>query len=366
MLCGTGPKMNRFGIQSTTFGLFWHRLLSICSSILSLAQTNVSEIPKMPPPSLHLCSGTTIIHRKDHLGFNRSLSSTDGAHSFFPSLPFASAIFPKPSLGKLVSHYQNKPNRGKERTPLKGKNKDNVWSVDNELSSKEKQRATRRGQKGRSVFARKKRSRGGVGRGVMVSGAMLMEVETVLQTEVNSGSFLFLRVLPFWVVFNFFNLFFNFIKSNTFFFFFFFSQEPVIKPVWNTFASSVSGIWKGVGAVFSPITAKIEPIEIGNRNENLYDCYTLSCVEAVPSSSGGRTSQIQRKINWVTLNPYGEMPQNNDGSTGTKEDSKDAEASSLPKFESFDFDRSDVMEEDIMGDEPGLVFFEVRFNRTIF
>lgn len=128
--------------------------------------------------------------------------------------------------------------------------------------------------------------------------------------------------------------------------------------MWNTFASSVSGIWKGVGAAFSPITAEIEPIEIGTRNENLYDCYTLSCIEAVPSSSGATTSQIQRKINWVTLNPYGEIPQHNGGSAGTKE----GEASSLPTFESFDFDRSDVMEEDTMGDEPGLVFFEVRFN----
>lgn len=143
--------------------------------------------------------------------------------------------------------------------------------------------------------------------------------------------------------------------------------------MWNTFASSVSGIWNGVGAVFSPITAEMEPIEIGDRNENLYDCYTLSRIEVVPSSSKGRTSQVQRKINWVTLNPYGEIVQHNGGSTGTKEDSKEANASllrremidrnershALPKFESFDLERSDVMEEDIMGDEPGLVFFEV-------
>lgn len=151
------------------------------------------------------------------------------------------------------------------------------------------------------------------------------------------------------------------------------SQEPVIRPVWFTFASSVSGIWKGVGAVFSPITAEMEPIGIGDRNENLYDCYTLSRIEAVPSSSGGRTSQVQRKINWVTLNPYGEIVRHNGGSIGTKEVSKEGTASlptkemidrnersrALPKFESFDLERSDVMEEDVMGDEPGLVFFEV-------
>lgn len=140
----------------------------------------------------------------------------------------------------------------------------------------------------------------------------------------------------------------------------------MIRPVWNTFASSVSGIWKGVGAIFSPITAEMEPLEIGSRCENLYDCYTLSHIEAVPSSSGGSSSQIQRKINWVTLNPHGEILQHHGGNNGTKEDSG-AKASllpkersdDLPKFESFDLERSDVVEEDIMGDEPGLVFFEV-------
>ncbi|KAK9273710.1 hypothetical protein L1049_018520 [Liquidambar formosana] len=104
------------------------------------------------------------------------------------------------------------------------------------------------------------------------------------------------------------------------------TQEPVIRPAWNTFSSSVSGIWKGVGAVFSPITAEMEPIEVGNKNEYLYDCYTLSRIEAVPSHSGGQTSQIQRKINWVTLNPYGELQQN-EGSNRSKEKIKDGDAS---------------------------------------
>lgn len=71
---------------------------------------------------------------------------------------------------------------------LKGK-KENVWSIDNELAAKEKGRPTRRGQRGKGL-ARRKRSKGG--RGVMVSGPMLMEVETVLQTEVVSGSLLLL------------------------------------------------------------------------------------------------------------------------------------------------------------------------------
>lgn len=151
-------------------------------------------------------------------------------------------------------------------------------------------------------------------------------------------------------------------------------QEPVIRPAWHTFASSVSGIWKGVGAVYSPITAEMEPVEIGSRNENLFDCYTLSHIKALPSTSG-TLSQIQRKINWVTLNPYGET-HNNKGIHGykkqdvsfvTKETSDRVSASpNLPKIESFDFGRSDVMEEDVMGMEAGLVYFEVQLILTYF
>lgn len=143
----------------------------------------------------------------------------------------------------------------------------------------------------------------------------------------------------------------------------FYYQEPVIKPVWNTFISSVSGIWKGVGAVFSPITAEMEPIEIGNNNENLYDCYTLSCVKEERPLSGGQTNQIKRRVNWVTLNPYGEAPLNHGDVSSTSETMVGGSVKSycLPKFESFNFDKSDVLEEDVMGNEPGLVFFEVWF-----
>ena len=154
--------------------------------------------------------------------------------------------------------------------------------------------------------------------------------------------------------------------------FFFPFQEPVIRPIWNTFTSSVSGVWKGVGAVFSPITAEMEPIEVGSKNENLYDCYTLARIEVVPSPSGEQRSQIQRKINWVTLNPYGEVPQYIGGNNRSKDEwkgnaslpaKKMADVATrnhvLPGFESFNFETSDLMEEDAMGNEPGLVFFEV-------
>ncbi|XP_057764116.1 uncharacterized protein LOC130985259 isoform X2 [Salvia miltiorrhiza] len=186
------------------------------------------------------------------------------------------------------------------RGKVGAKGKDNVWSIDNEMSKAEKEKGrTRRRKRGgkrvRNVYQKGDR--------VLVSSSMLMEVETILQM-----------------------------------------QEPVIRPAWHTFVSSVSGIWKGVGAVYSPITAEMEPIEIGSKNENLFDCYTLSHIKALPSTSGALNSQIQRKINWVTLNPYGES-QNNKGPN-------------LPKIESFDFGRSDVMEEDVMGMEAGLIYFE--------
>lgn len=216
---------------------------------------------------------------------------------------------------------------------MKVKGEDNVWSVDNELAEAaamvEQERANRRRRKkkGTKVKSLGKRSTGDK---VMVSGAMLMEVETVLQT-----------------------------------------QEPVIRPSWNTFASSASGIWKGIGAVFSPITAEMEPIDVGNKNEYLFDCVTLSRVKAVPSPSGGQISQLERKTNWVALNPYGEIQQNGGGNR-SKEVHKDEDSSlqmkemvegsvadlDLPKFRSFDDGATDVMEEDYMGMEPGLVFFE--------
>lgn len=155
-----------------------------------------------------------------------------------------------------------------------------------------------------------------------------------------------------------------------------FLQEPVIRPAWNTFSSSLNGIWKGVGAIFSPITAEMEPIDVGKRGEHLFDCYTLCHIETVSCPSLEQKSQIKRRVNWVTLNPHGEIQQ----LKGTEHRSKDKyvrEDSSLspkkiydastgnhilPKYESFNFDTSDVMEDDVMSIEPGLVFFEVRLS----
>lgn len=73
---------------------------------------------------------------------------------------------------------------------MKG-NKDNVWSVDNELSEneREKEKASRRMARGKRLVRRKRIKPGGADAGVVVSGAMLMEVETVLQTQVLSFLF---------------------------------------------------------------------------------------------------------------------------------------------------------------------------------
>jgi ELMO domain-containing protein len=122
----------------------------------------------------------------------------------------------------------------------------------------------------------------------------------------------------------------------------------VIKPAWDTFTSSISGIWKGVGAVFSPFTAEMEPISVNNKRENLYDCYTLSRIEKASEN------EVKRTINWVTLNPFGE-------GSGAHNGVPDVVGSPLPSYESFDLKKSELLEEDAMFMEPGLVFFEVFF-----
>ncbi|XP_042508719.1 uncharacterized protein LOC122084499 isoform X2 [Macadamia integrifolia] len=262
---------------------------------------------------------------RDHSSFSSSLVVFSDRN---PSCGFSCSF--NGEKGKAKGGEKPRKNGGRERMNVK--EKDNVWSVDNKLAKAaemaEKDKLSRRRRKGRRVKNFGKRN---TSSRVMVSEAMLMEVETVLQT-----------------------------------------QEPVIKPAWNTFVSSVSGIWKGIGAVFSPITAEMEPVELGNKNEYLYDCYTLSHIEPVQSTSGGHRPQIRRKINWVTLNPHGEIKQQAGGSSRRTEAGRDRDGSSsmkeavhmsgfnhdLPAFESIDFGTSDVMEEDFMGVEPGLVFFE--------
>ncbi|KAJ4956047.1 hypothetical protein NE237_012830 [Protea cynaroides] len=281
----------------------------------------------MQYPCLEACQN--FMGSQSFLGFlNRDLSSFSSSLVVFSERKTFRSFSCSFNGRKGNSGGGEKPRKGGGGEKMKVKEKENVWSVDNKLAKAaemaENEKLNRRRRKGRRVKNFGKRNSSSR---VMVSGAMLMEVETVLQT-----------------------------------------QEPVIKPDWNTFASSVSGIWKGVGAVFSPITAEMEPIELGNQNEYLYDSYTISRIESVPSLSGGHNSQIRRKINWVTLNPHGEIQKKAGGSSRRTEAGRDRDDSSsmkeavdmsgLPAFESFDFGKSDVLEEDFMGMEPGLVFFE--------
>lgn len=65
-----------------------------------------------------------------------------------------------------------------------------MWSVDNELAQKDKERTTKRRPKGKRMV-RRKRTKAGAGGRVLVSSAMLVEVETVLQTQVTIFFFFF-------------------------------------------------------------------------------------------------------------------------------------------------------------------------------
>lgn len=270
---------------------------------------------------------------------------------FWPAKGSPSSIrstFYKPIWCSAISR-----GKGNQRKASKKKPKENVWSIDNELA----EGAVSKVKVSSKKLNKKKKGGGGVsksgkhktefaGSRAIVSAAMPVETEKVLQT-----------------------------------------QEPVIKPIWDTFASSISGFWQGVGAAFSPITAEMEPIFLGEINEYLYDCYTLSKVEAVYSPSQGNKKKIHRKINWVVANPLGEQGQ---GELTIQDDliraeekmsepmnhAMDANGTSnqvnqeeivlhnvkekqdLPIYETKVSFSSNVMEEDSMDLEPGLVFFE--------
>ncbi|KAM3369064.1 hypothetical protein ACQJBY_017127 [Aegilops geniculata] len=245
----------------------------------------------MQPPCLGACGGSPAV-----LG--------PSAHRHRPSTSTRATVRCAARGGKASS-------RGKE----------NVWSVDNERAAEQKGRSQknhrgrrRPGGRSRAPPPPGRRKENDAGSRVLVSGAMLVEVETVLQT-----------------------------------------QESVLRPSWDTFASSLSGVWKGVGAVFSPITAEMEPVGLGSKQEYLYDCYTLSLIEK--SYDSGHGTEIRRKTNWVQLNPHGEAEKqsasddewNHGSSSGTVD---------LPAHEYFDLKRSDVLDEDVMIEEPGIVFFE--------
>lgn len=175
------------------------------------------------------------------------------------------------------------------------------------------------------------------------------------------------------------------------------TQEPSITPSWQTFISSLSGVWRGVGAAFSPITAEMEAIALGDKNEMLYDCRVLSTIEEVQGTS---KSRIHRKTIWAVGNPLGEHARakykvqqmlsdedtdeedeihdnmedhslENDWGLEISDDillEEEVDTGVQPQdssdkritadLESKDMTYDTVMEEDVLELEPGLVYFE--------
>jgi hypothetical protein len=132
----------------------------------------------------------------------------------------------------------------------------------------------------------------------------------------------------------------------------------VADPLWDTFVSSNAGVWRGVGAAFSPITAEMEPMSLGSKNEYLYDAQVLCTVEPIPrvEGEGRRHSTLHRKILWTVENPHGEKGFDDEiqlqsellDDEGTNEFEGDAgnqlaiDGSELINFKGVDF--SDVIE----------------------
>ncbi|KAL3693411.1 hypothetical protein R1sor_007062 [Riccia sorocarpa] len=88
-------------------------------------------------------------------------------------------------------------------------------------------------------------------------------------------------------------------------------EESFAGPLWSTFCSSVSGVWRGVAAAFSPITAEFEPLYLSKENEYLYDARILNTVEVIRATQEGQTlpldkHYVQRRILWCLENPFGE------------------------------------------------------------
>ncbi|KAH9299531.1 hypothetical protein KI387_031213 [Taxus chinensis] len=286
---------------------------------------------------VHSFSNARVFH-SEHSQLNRAHSArASSIHGYcfpnrirhtneYPSV-FLS-ISPRPTCSRNAIRKGTKANqkhnsKGDNQTK-QPRTKENLWSLDNELPNKDSNKGISKNpkkKKGRSDISKIRENKSKVAKSrAIVSSPMPVETEKVLQT-----------------------------------------QEPVIKPAWNTFESSISGIWKGVGAVFSPVTAEMEPISLGEKNEYLYDCYILSKVEPVGFPSQGSNKRIHRKTNWVVANPLGEQEQGEvtiqDVRKGKTFTPSIEEKQNLPQYETTVFPLSDVMEEEFMDLEPGLVFF---------
>lgn len=146
----------------------------------------------MQSPCINACRTITNFIHQHHHGLypcSSSSSSFPQARKFNPYLSI-SCNFDSGSNRKLNGNWNTTDNkeRAKIITPqARGGGKENVWSVDNKMAEAE--------EKDKEKLRRRKKKRGGGGlkknwgkknnnSTCMVSGAMLMEVETVLQTQV--------------------------------------------------------------------------------------------------------------------------------------------------------------------------------------
>ena len=122
------------------------------------------------------------------LWFHRSLCASATHQRLFLSHPIVPTDSRYHRRNVVVSQHHNHKGPRKERAVVLKGNKENVWSVDNgksDAASKgtgERSASSRRSQRGKRAV-RKKRSKSN-GRPIMVSASMLMEVETLLQTQV--------------------------------------------------------------------------------------------------------------------------------------------------------------------------------------
>lgn len=112
--------------------------------------------------------------------FHHTVSLTSSHTNTIPYLMNfnASNSKPNPKTKKLRSYKANQEKNNRDRVEVRGK-QENVWSVDNEVA-KAKQKESRTRRRGRRRGAKAKGKTGQV----LVSPAMLMEIETVLQTQV--------------------------------------------------------------------------------------------------------------------------------------------------------------------------------------
>ncbi|GAQ88127.1 hypothetical protein KFL_004020130 [Klebsormidium nitens] len=195
-------------------------------------------------------------------------------------------------------------------------------------------------------------------------------------------------------------------------------EEPAGTPQWDTFVSSLSGVWEGMAGAFSPITGKMEPLALDEENSYLFDALSHCFVEggvSVPAKTGGETANgVRRQVFWTVGNAAeknegqyqddvvddvdvdveddvsglagerakleralaasegasgevrkegGETKEGGDLEEGDELDWEEFEEGDFEEGDEFEEDDDDDMEEsqvedDVMGREPGLIFFE--------